>query len=388
MRLSKTVQSIPPSGIRKFFDLVAEHPNAISLGIGEPDFVTPWAFREEAINSIQRGHTSYTSTLGLIELRRAIAAYFKSRFSVRFDPQSEILITVGASQALDLTLRAITDPGDEIIIIEPNFVAYAPAITLAGGKPVALKTTANDEWRVDPVNLSRLITPRTKAIMINSPGNPTGAALPREDVEAVQDLAQRHRLWVISDEIYAELTYEGEHVCAASIARSKPRTVVISGLSKGWAMTGWRVGFVCGPKGIIDAMSRIHQHTMMCVTTASQWAAVEAFRRGEDDVAAMRESYLGRRNLILAALGRMGLPCVRPHGAFYVFPSIAPTGMTSEQFAQRLLEEESVAVVPGSAFGASGEGHIRCSYATGIERIEAAMERMGRFVKRHRRGKR
>ncbi|NUP90265.1 MAG: aminotransferase class I/II-fold pyridoxal phosphate-dependent enzyme [Candidatus Sumerlaeia bacterium] len=381
--IAHAVRAIPPSGIRAFFDLVAACPDAISLGIGEPDSVTPWAFREAAIHAIERGRTAYTSTLGLLDLRRAIADYLRGRFGVRFDPRREILVTVGVSQALDLAVRAITNPGDEIIVVEPSFVAYSPVVTLAGGRPVPLATRAGENWRVDIRRLARLITPRTRAILLNSPCNPTGSASPREEMEAVAHLAQRNDLLLLSDEIYAELTFDGEHTCLPALGRAaRARTLLLSGLSKGWAMTGWRVGYVCGHAALIAAMAKIHQHTMMCVATPSQWAAVEALRAGEGEVAIMREAYRERRDRMMGAFREMGLPCVPPRGAFYAFPSIASTGLTSQEFARRLLSEERVAVVPGDAFGAPGEGHVRCAFAASFDRVDEAMDRMARFVER------
>lgn len=381
--IAHAVRAIPPSGIRAFFDLVAACPDAISLGIGEPDSVTPWAFREAAIHAIERGRTAYTSTLGLFDLRRAIADYLRDRFGVRFDPRREILVTVGVSQALDLAVRAITNPGDEIIVVEPSFVAYSPVVTLAGGRPVPLATRAGENWRVDVRRLARLITPRTRAILLNSPCNPTGSASPREEMEAVAHLAQRNDLLLLSDEIYAELTFDGEHTCLPALGRAaRARTLLLSGLSKGWAMTGWRVGYVCGHAALIAAMAKIHQHTMMCVATPSQWAAVEALRAGEGEVAIMREAYRERRDRMMGAFREMGLPCVPPRGAFYAFPSIASTGLTSQEFARRLLSEERVAVVPGDAFGAPGEGHVRCAFAASFDRVDEAMDRMARFVER------
>lgn len=381
--IAHAVRAIPPSGIRAFFDLVAACPDAISLGIGEPDSVTPWAFREAAIHAIERGRTAYTSTLGLFDLRRAIADYLRGRFGVRFDPRREILVTVGVSQALDLAVRAITNPGDEIIVVEPSFVAYSPVVTLAGGRPVPLATRAGENWRVDVRRLARLITPRTRAILLNSPCNPTGSASPREEMEAVAHLAQRNDLLLLSDEIYAELTFDGEHTCLPALGRAaRARTLLLSGLSKGWAMTGWRVGYVCGHAALIAAMAKIHQHTMMCVATPSQWAAVEALRAGEGEVAIMREAYRERRDRMMGAFREMGLPCVPPRGAFYAFPSIASTGLTSQEFARRLLSEERVAVVPGDAFGAPGEGHVRCAFAASFDRVDEAMDRMARFVER------
>lgn len=380
--IAQAVRAIPPSGIRAFFDLVAACPEAISLGIGEPGFVTPWPFREAAIHAVENGRTAYTSTMGVKDLLRAIADYLRSRFGVRYDPNREILVTVGVSQALDLAIRAITNPGDEIIVVEPSFVAYCPAVSLSGGRPVPLATRADDGWRLDPRRLERLISPRTRAVLLCNPSNPTGATFTREDLEAVVAIAQHCDLLILSDEIYAELTYEGDHTCLPALGRAaKSRTLLLSGLSKGWAMTGWRVGYVCGPAALIAAMAKIHQHTMMCVATPSQWAAVEALRRGEAEVALMRQAYRETRDRMMRAFAQMGLPCVRPRGAFYAFPSIASTGLTSQQFARRLLEKERVAVVPGDAFGASGEGHVRCAFAAAFERVDEAMERMARFVR-------
>lgn len=379
--LSHTVQSIPPSGIRAFFDLVASHPNAISLSIGEPDFATPWAAREAAIYAIERGRTAYSSTFGLPELRREVADYLKRRFGLRCDWKSEILITVGVSQGLDIALRAILNPGDEVIVVEPSYVAYSPLVTLAGGRAVPLKTRSEDGWRIDPQNLTRLITKKTRALLTNSPSNPTGFSYPPEDMEMIAALAKQHDFLILSDEIYAELTYEGEHASQPAIGRSRGRTLLLSGMSKSWAMTGWRVGYACGPAPLIAAMAKLHQYTMLSVPTPSQWAALEALRSGTAEVAAMRDAYCERRNLLLDGFQTLGLPCVRPRGAFYAFPSIAQTGLTSQEFARRLLLEQGVAVVPGDAFGASGAGHIRCAYANSLTKIEEALNRLEQFLR-------
>ncbi|MES0856074.1 aminotransferase [Geobacillus sp. G4] len=380
--VSKTVAGLKPSGIRRFFDLASSMDGVISLGVGEPDFVTSWSIREASILSLEQGYTSYTANAGLLELRQEIAAYLRRKFHVDYCPETEILVTVGASQAIDLALRAIINPGDEVIIVEPSFVAYEPLVVLAGGKPVAVHTSGEDKFQLNPVHLERAITERTKAVIICSPNNPTGTVQSRTELEAIARLAEAHDLLVIADEIYAELTYEGEYTSMAAVSGMRERTILISGFSKGFAMTGWRLGFAVAPDEILQAMLKIHQYAMMCAPTMAQYGALEALRSGERDVAEMRNSYRRRRNYFVASLNEIGLPCHLPGGAFYAFPSIKPTGLTSEQFAERLLIEEKVAVVPGNVFGQSGEGYIRCSYASSLEQLQEAIKRMKRFLAR------
>ncbi|NNU84379.1 aminotransferase [Geobacillus sp. BMUD] len=380
--VSETVAGLKPSGIRRFFDLASSMDGVISLGVGEPDFVTSWSIREASILSLEQGYTSYTPNAGLLELRQEIAAYLRRKFHVDYCPETEILVTVGASQAIDLALRAVLNSGDEVIIVEPSFVAYEPLVVLAGGKPVAVQTSGADQFQLHPMQLEQAVTERTKAVIICSPNNPTGTVLSRKELEALARVAEAHDLLVIADEIYAELTYEGEYTSMAAVSGMRGRTILISGFSKGFAMTGWRLGFAAAPEDILQAMLKIHQYAMMCAPTMAQYGALEALRSGERDVAEMRSSYRRRRNYFVASLNEIGLPCHLPGGAFYAFPSIKPTGLTSEQFAERLLIEEKVAVVPGSVFGPSGEGYIRCSYASSLEQLQEAIKRMKRFLAR------
>ncbi|WP_110113733.1 aminotransferase [Bacillus sp. CGMCC 1.16541] len=379
-RLSSKVQQLKPSGIRRFFDLAASMDDVISLGVGEPDFVTSWAVREASILSLERGYTSYTANAGLLELRREIAKYMKTHFSVSYRPEDEIIVTVGASQALDLAMRAILNPGEEVIVVEPNFVSYSPLIELAGGKPIAIETTEETEFKLQPEQIKKVITNQTKAILLCSPNNPTGSSLTKEELEAVAEIVEAYDLLVIADEIYAELTYDDAFTSIASLQGMRERTIIVSGFSKGFAMTGWRLGYLCAPNEIAEAMLKIHQYTMMCAPTMAQYGAIEALRNGQQDVDEMRKSYRRRRNYMVKSLNEAGLHCHLPGGAFYVFPSIKSTGLTSEQFAERLLIEERVAVVPGNVFGKGGEGHIRCSYASSMESLEEAMKRINRFV--------
>lgn len=380
--LSDKVINLKPSGIRRFFDLASGMEGVISLGVGEPDFVTSWAIREASILSLEQGYTAYTANAGLIELRREISKYMNNRFGVNYSPEEEILVTVGASQALDLAVRATINPGDEVIIVEPCFVAYASIVELAGGIPVPVRTTAENEFKLQPEQIEEVITPRTKAILICSPNNPTGSLLVRSELEKIAEIVEKHDLIVFSDEIYAELCYEGGYASFASVSGMRERTIVINGFSKGFAMTGWRLGFVVGPTVFIRAMLKIHQHTMMCAPTMAQHGAIEGLKNGMDDVASMQRSYLQRRNYFVKSLNEIGLDCHMPGGAFYAFPSIKRTGLTSEEFAQNLLMEEKVAVVPGDVFGASGAGHVRCSYATSMEQLKEAIKRMKRFVEK------
>ncbi|PFJ02346.1 aminotransferase [Priestia megaterium] len=379
-RLSTTVQQLKPSGIRRFFDLAASMDNVISLGVGEPDFVTSWAVREASILSLERGYTSYTANAGLLELRFEIMKYMKRNFNVSYDYKDDIIVTVGGSQALDITMRALINPKDEIIVVEPNFVSYSPLISLAGGVPVAIETTAETEFKLQPRQIEEVITSNTKALLLCSPNNPTGSSLSKEELQAIADILIKHDLLVITDEIYAELTYDEEFTSIASLEGMKERTIIISGFSKGFAMTGWRLGYICAPTEIAKAMLKIHQYTMMCAPTMAQYGAIEALQNGQHDVEEMRKSYRRRRNYMVKSLNQIGLECHSPGGAFYVFPSIKKTGLSSEEFAEQLLLEERVAVVPGNVFGKGGEGHIRCSYASSMESLEESIKRISRFV--------
>ena len=379
-RLSRRVAELPPSGIRRFFDLLATLDDVISLGVGEPDFVTPWHIREAAIHSLERGYTMYTSNHGLVELRRAIARHLERLYGVSYDPASEILVTVGVSEGLDLALRALVDPGDEVLIPEPSYVSYGPCTQLAGGTPVYVPARLADDFRVDPDELAKRITPRTRAILIGYPNNPTGAVMPRGELEKIARLAEQHDLIVLSDEIYDRLVYGVDHTCFSSLPGARERTVLLGGFSKAYAMTGWRIGYLAAPADLVAGMVKIHQYAALCAPISSQKAAIEALERGEEDVRAMVEEYDGRRRLIVHGLNELGLRTFEPRGAFYAFPEVRSTGLDSEQFAERLLMEEHVAVVPGTAFGPSGEGHVRCCYATSTAGIAEALERMGRFV--------
>jgi aminotransferase len=379
-RLSATVQQLKPSGIRRFFDLAAGMDNVISLGVGEPDFVTSWAVREASILSLERGYTSYTANAGLLELRFEIMKYMKRNFNVSYDYKEDIIVTVGGSQALDITMRALINPEDEIIVVEPNFVSYSPLISLAGGVPVVIETTAETEFKLQPKQIEEVITSNTKALLLCSPNNPTGSSLSKEELQAIADIVIKHDLLVITDEIYAELTYDEEFTSIASLEGMKERTIIISGFSKGFAMTGWRLGYICAPTEIAKAMLKIHQYTMMCAPTMAQYGAIEALQNGQHDVEEMRKSYRRRRNYMVKSLNQIGLECHSPGGAFYVFPSIKKTGLSSEEFAEQLLLEERVAVVPGNVFGKGGEGHIRCSYASSMESLEESIKRISRFV--------
>ncbi|WP_066056096.1 aminotransferase [Robertmurraya korlensis] len=380
--LAKTVEDLKPSGIRKFFDLAAGMEGVISLGVGEPDFVTSWSAREAAILSLEQGYTSYTANAGLLELRNEVSSYMKKRFHVDYNPKSEIIITVGASQALDIALRAILDPGDEVIVIEPSFVSYAPLVSLAGGKPVAVQATEEYDFKIQTHQLEKAITDRTKAIMLCSPNNPTGTMLGQKELTELAAFIEKHDLLVLSDEIYAELAYDEPYVSFAAIEGMRQRTLLINGFSKGFAMTGWRLGFVCANEELTAAMLKIHQYAMMCAPTMAQYAALEALKGGREDVEDMKKSYRRRRNYFVQSLNEIGLSCHIPGGAFYAFPSIVSTGLSSEQFAEQLLIEEKVAVVPGNVFGSSGEGHIRCSYASSMEHLQEAMKRIKRFVEK------
>lgn len=382
-RLSERVTTIQPSGIRRFFDLASKMENIISLGVGEPDFITPWNVREASISSLERGFTAYSANAGILELREAIAHYMRTRFRVSYDPETEVLVTVGASEAIDIGMRAILNPGDEVIIVEPTFVSYAPLVKLAGGVPVSVGTSAETNFEVLPSDIEAVITDKTKAIMICYPNNPTGASISKEKLSQIADIVQKHDLIVFSDEIYAELAYDHDHVCFSTLPGMKEQTIVINGFSKAFAMTGWRLGFVLAPPDLLAAMLKIHQYSLMCAPTMAQHGAIEAMENGMEDVAKMKLSYQQRRNYFVKTAKEIGLPCHKPDGAFYAFPSISHTGLTSEQFAEKLLMEERVAVVPGSVFGEGGEGHIRCSYATSLSNLEEALERIGNFLKRH-----
>lgn len=376
------IKNIPPSGIRAFFELVIGMDDVISLGVGEPDFVTPWHICESAIYSIEKGATSYTSNLGLLELREKIAEYLNRKFSVSYCPKSEVLITVGASEAIDLAFRAICNPGDEVIILEPSYVAYVPIVTLAGGTPVVISMVQGDDIIFDVNRVRDKITDKTKSIFINYPNNPTGKSFSRDDLEKIAKVAEEFDLIVVSDEIYGELTYDYTHTSFAALPGMRDRTILISGFSKAFAMTGWRVGYAAAPHSIIEAMMKIHQYSILCSPIASQMAALEALNRGEKDMRLMRKEYHKRRNVIVDGFNKLGLPCPHPEGAFYAFPSIKRLPMRSEEFCRALLEEENVAVVPGTAFGAGGEGFIRCSYASSMENINEALKRIGSFLDR------
>ncbi|MFR7719112.1 MAG: pyridoxal phosphate-dependent aminotransferase, partial [Lachnospiraceae bacterium] len=378
--LSKKVETIQPSGIRKFFDIVSEMEDVISLGVGEPDFDTPWHIRDEGIYTLEKGRTFYTSNSGLKELRVAIAEYLRRRFEVSYDPLHEILVTVGGSEGIDVALRAMLDPGDEVLIPEPCYVSYVPCVVLADGVPVTIELKEENQFRLTKEELLAAITDKTKILVMPFPNNPTGGVMRREDLEEIAQVCIEKDIYVLSDEIYSELTYGADHVSIASLPGMKERTLLINGFSKSYAMTGWRLGYICGPQVIVEQMTKIHQFAIMCAPTNSQYAAVEALRHGDADVAQMRTAYDQRRRYLMHAFKEMGLSCFEPFGAFYVFPCIKEFGMSSDEFATRLLEEEHVAVVPGSAFGACGEGFVRISYAYSLENLKLAMERLSRFV--------
>ncbi len=381
--IARRVQQITPSGIRRFFDLMINMEGVISLGVGEPDIATPWHIREAAIYSLERGKTMYTSNAGLLELRREVSKYLEREYSLKYDPEKEILITVGVSEAMDLAARAILDPGDEVIIPDPCYVSYPPCVTLAGGTPIMVVTCQDENFEVGADAIEEKLTERTKAIIIGYPANPTGAIMPRQKLADIAELVARKNLLVISDEIYAKLTYGFEHTCFASLPGMKGRTVLLGGFSKSYAMTGWRIGYTAAPAEIIAAMTKIHQYTMLCAPIMSQMAALEAIKAGDDDVADMVDDYNRRRRVMVKGFNAIGLNCFEPKGAFYTFPSIETTGMTADEFAEKLLMEEKVAVVPGTAFGKCGEGHIRCCYATALDDIEEALVRIRRFVEAH-----
>ena len=380
-RVSPLVRSIPPSGIRRFFDIVAEMKGVISLGVGEPDFVTPWHIRESCVHGLQRGYTSYTSNYGLLELRQEITQMIETDYGVSYNPKCEALITVGVSEALDLAMRAILSPGDEVLVPEPCYVSYKACVTLAGGVPVSVCCTREHEFRVTVDQLAAALTPRTKALLIGYPNNPTGAVMPREQLVDIARFAEEHDLIVISDEIYANLTYDGEHTCFSSLPGMRDRTILLNGFSKAYAMTGWRIGYALGNEDFIAAMTKIHQFTMLCAPITAQIAAIEALKQGRPSRERMVAEYDKRRRLMVEGFRNMGLDCFEPKGAFYVFPSIQNTGLTSLEFAEKLLQAEKVALVPGDAFGACGEGYVRCSYAASSKNLAEALDRIARFVK-------
>lgn len=380
--LSERIVTIEPSGIRKFFDIVSEMKDAISLGVGEPDFDTPWHIRDEGIYSLEKGRTFYTSNAGLKELKVEIANYLKRKVQVEYDPQHEIMVTVGGSEAIDIAMRAMLDPGDEVLIPQPSYVSYVPCAILANGVPVPIELKVENEFRLTAEQLEEAITPKTKLLVLPFPNNPTGAIMEKKDLEAIAEVIKKHDIFVLSDEIYSELTYGSEHVSIASLPGMRERTVLINGFSKAYAMTGWRLGYACAPRVILDQMLKIHQFAIMCAPTTSQYAAVEALRNGDEDVKTMRAEYDARRRYLLNRFQEMGLDCFEPYGAFYMFPSIQKFGMTSDEFATRLLKEEKVAVVPGTAFGNSGEGFLRVSYAYSIKDLKVALGRIENFITR------
>ncbi len=377
------IKELPKSGIREFFELVNTMSGVISLGVGEPDFVTPWGIREAGLFSLEKGHTAYTSNLGLMSLRREICGYVRANYNAEYNPENECLVTIGVSEALDIAMRALIEPGDEILYTEPCYVSYPAEIKMAHGVPVALETSVDDEFALTAAALEKKITPKSKALLLNFPCNPTGAVLPEDEMRKIAALAVKHDLVVLTDEIYSELRYEGKHVSIASLPGMRERTVFLHGFSKAFAMTGWRIGYACGPADIIDAMMKIHQYSIMCASTTAQEAAQEALRNAGKDVVKMRESYRQRRNYMVNAFNEAGLKCLMPKGAFYAFPDIRSSNMDSVTFARKLLQEEKVAVVPGVAFGPCGEGFVRCCYATGMEEIRTAMERIANFCARH-----
>ncbi len=378
--LSKKIVGIEPSGIRKFFDVVSEMKDAISLGVGEPDFDTPWRIREEGINTLEKGKTFYTSNAGLKELKIEISKYLERKVHVSYDYNKEVLVTVGGSEGIDIAMRAMLDPGDEVLIPQPSYVSYLPCAVLADGVPVVIPLQEKNEFKLTAEELEEAITPKTKLLVMPFPNNPTGSIMTKEDLEPIVDVVKKYDLFVISDEIYSELSYKGEHVSIASFPGMKERTILINGFSKGYAMTGWRLGYACGPKEIIEQMVKIHQYAIMCAPTNSQYAAVEALRSCDAEVQEMRDAYNQRRRFLVNEFKRMKLKCFEPFGAFYIFPSIEEFGMTSEEFANRFLQEEKVAVVPGTAFGACGEGFLRISYAYSMEDLKVALERLERFI--------
>ena len=383
--ISQKIQNIKPSGIRKFFDILEEMTDAISLGIGEPDFVTPWHIRDAGIYSLERGHTKYTSNAGMLELRRVIANYLRRRFDLEYDYTNQILVTVGGSEAIDLAIRVLVNPGDEVIIPVPSFVCYGPLTEMAGGVPVYVELTAENGFRLTPEQLKAAITPRTKALVLPFPSNPTGGIMERRDLEAIAQVLKDNDIMVISDEIYAELTYGQRHVSPANLTQLYDRTVVVNGFSKSHAMTGWRMGYVCAPQPVIAAMTKLHQFGIMSAPTTSQYAAIEAMRSGDEDIAHMREEYDSRRRYLVENLNRIGLDCFEPKGAFYVFPCIRSSGLSSDEFCERFLREEKVAVIPGTAFGPGGEGYVRACYASSMRDLTESISRLDNFLQNLRR---
>ena len=383
--ISQKIQNIKPSGIRKFFDILEEMTDAISLGIGEPDFVTPWHIRDAGIYSLERGHTKYTSNAGMLELRREIANYLRRRFDLEYDYTNQILVTVGGSEAIDLALRVLVNPRDEVIIPVPSFVCYGPLTEMAGGVPVYVELTAENGFRLTPEQLKAAITPRTKALVLPFPSNPTGGIMERRDQEAIAQVLEDNDIMVISDEIYAELTYGQRHVSPANLTQLYDRTVVVNGFSKSHAMTGWRMGYVCAPQPVVAAMTKLHQFGIMSAPTTSQYAAIEAMRSGDEDIAHMREEYDSRRRYLVENLNRIGLDCFEPKGAFYVFPCIRSSGLSSEEFCERFLREEKVAVIPGTAFGPGGEGYVRACYASSMRDLTESISRLDNFLQNLRR---
>lgn len=379
--LNKTVKSIPPSGIRRFFDIAAEMKDAISLGVGEPDFVTPWHIRDEGIYSLEKGHTHYTSNAGIRELRLEIAAYMKRRFGLEYNGLTQTIVTVGGSEAIDLFLRSVIEPGDEVLIPEPSFVCYKPITRLAGGVPVTITTKAENNFKLTADEVEAAMTSKTKVLILPFPNNPTGAVMTRHDLESVAEVVKKHNIMVLSDEIYAELTYGIQHTSVAAIDGMYDRTVVVNGFSKSHAMTGWRLGYACGNPDIIKAMTKVHQFAIMSAPTTSQYAAIEALRNGDSDIAMMREEYNQRRMIMVSGFNAMGLDCFEPEGAFYTFPCIQSTGLSSNDFCEKLLFGKKVAVIPGTAFGSSGEGFVRCSYAYSLKNINEALNRIEAFIK-------
>lgn len=380
--LNNTVKNIPPSGIRRFFDIAAEMDDVISLGVGEPDFVTPWHIRDEGVYSLEKGHTHYTPNKGLPELRREISNYMKRRFDLAYDAMTQTIVTVGGSEGIDLFLRTVIEPGDEVLIPEPSFVCYRPITQLCGGIPVPILTTAEHNFKLTAEDLEKAITPKTKVLVLPYPNNPTGGIMTKEDLNKIAEVIRQHNIMILSDEIYAELTYGRKHISIAQLDGMYERTVVISGFSKTYAMTGWRLGFACGHPDIINQMTKVHQYAIMSAPTVAQYAAIEALKRGDDDIEVMRNEYDDRRKIIVSGFNSMGLDCFEPEGAFYAFPSIKSTGLSSNDFCEKLLYDMKVAVIPGTAFGACGEGHVRCSYAYSLESINAALERIETFVKK------
>lgn len=381
--LNKEIQTIPPSGIRKFFDMLSGMEDSISLGIGEPDFVTPWHIRDAGISSLEMGYTKYTSNTGLRNLRQAISDYQKRRFQLQYDPEGQILVTVGGSEGIDLAVRCLVNPGDEVVIPVPSFVCYGPIVKMCHGVPVYVETKAEDEFRLTKQELIDAITPKTKAILLPYPNNPTGAIMRREDLLDVAEVIRGTDIMILSDEIYAELTYSGHHVSPANIPELYERTIVVNGFSKAYSMTGWRLGYLMGPRECIAAMTKLHQYAIMCAPTTSQYAAIEAMQNGDQDIEKMRDQYDARRRFLLDGFRNIGLECFEPRGAFYMFPCIKSTGLSSDEFCTKLLEQQRVAVIPGPAFGAGGEGFVRACYAVSIQKLAEALKRIETFVKQY-----